>query len=110
MITQACMTGGPLVADNDTGYAFKGHIKEQRVLVESIGACIACTQCQSSYGITLCVFLLQGTNAVAIKTIISENENRYLTWKQACNCLMDKQLPDDLRARYCSLFIGTLDT
>ena len=33
-------------------------------------------------------------------------ELKYLTWDEAYLCLTNEQLPDQLRAKYCSLIIG----
>ena len=49
---------------------------------------------------------LQGRNEFAINVITEEL--RYLTWEEAFLCLSNENLPDQLRAKYCSLMIGQL--
>ena len=47
---------------------------------------------------------LQGRNEFAINVITEELG--YLTWEEAFQCLSNEDLPDQLRAKYCSLIIG----
>ena len=46
----------------------------------------------------------QGRNEFAIHVITEEL--KYLTWDEAFQCLSNENLPDQLRAKYCSLIIG----
>ena len=48
--------------------------------------------------------LVQGRNTYCINVITEEL--KYLTWEEAFVCLVNEQLPDQLRAKYCSLIIG----
>ena len=53
----------------------------------------------------VCLFM-QGRNEFAINVITQELG--YLTWDEAFICLTNENLPDQLRAKYCSLIIGQL--
>nr|XP_006825393.1 PREDICTED: inositol 1,4,5-trisphosphate receptor type 1-like [Saccoglossus kowalevskii] len=48
--------------------------------------------------------LCEGRNDYAINVIAKEL--KYLTWEEAYNCLQNKNLPDQLRAKYCGLIIS----
>ena len=47
---------------------------------------------------------MQGRNEFAVNVITEELG--YLTWDEAFICLANENLPDQLRAKYCSLIIG----